>query len=393
MADAWFTIHRSNLHQAFAHVMGAIEVRNTIPILSHVLLEPAGDSVLLRGSNLDLQIDAECEAISVTEAIPFAIPAEKFRAILSTLPESAEIAFGPGRSKDSITVSAGHFRSSLPFLPSADFPLIKTKAELEWTPINGKPLAEALDKATFALTKAKDRPYLQGYCLHAERGGEGIVVAATDGISLARVAAATGACPVLPMPRDGSFPHIILPPRAAESIRKLLAETSKDCSIAVNDILIAVAFDGVTITSKLIDAIYPQYEKVIPRETDQRLGLKVETLSASIKRVCVMIDDDKKDALFLRVRNGLINFDLASTDGGSAHDAFSGEIEVEDGFEISLNGLRVSKMLPSITSPDVNFFVTEEKRIVVRPVGAPGELYLLSPMKPQFGREAPPDDQ
>ncbi|MQW24259.1 DNA polymerase III subunit beta [Sinorhizobium meliloti] len=386
MAAVWFSIHRSNLHQAFSCVMGAIEVRNTIAILSHVLFEPAADTIRLRGSNLDMQIDAECEAISVDEEIPFAIPADKFKAILSTLPESAEISFGPGRSKDSITISAGHFRSSVPFLPAADFPLITSKEALEWTSIVGAPLSQALDKAGYALPKTNDRPYLTGFCLHGERGGDGIVVAATDGLSLARVAAATGACPALPSPRN-SFPHVILPSRAADSIRKLLDGAGQGCAISVTDAQLAVRLDGVTITTKLIDGIYPEYERVIPPQGDQRIGMKTDNLSASIKRVCVMIDDAKRDALFLRIRDGLVNVDLASLDGGSAHDAISAEIEAPEGLEVSLNGLQVAKTLASISSPQVDFYITPEKRIVVRPIGAPGETYVLSPMVPRFGVE------
>ncbi|MDX0331755.1 DNA polymerase III subunit beta [Sinorhizobium meliloti] len=386
MAETWFTIHRSNLHQAFSCVMGAVEVRNTIPILSHVLLEPSTDSVLLRGSNLDMQIDAECEAISVEQDIPFAIPADKFKAILSTLPESAEIAFGPGRSKDSIAISAGHFRSTVPFLPAVDFPLITSKEPLEWTAIVGNPLSKAIDKAGYALPKTNDRPYLTGFCVHGERGGDGIVVAATDGLSLARVAAATGACPTLPAPRN-SFPHVILPSRAADSIRKLFDGAGQGCAIAVTDAQLAVKLNGVTITTKLIDGIYPEYERVIPAQGDRRIGMKTESLSASIKRVCVMIDDAKRDALFLRIRDGLVNVDLASLDGGSAHDAIPAEIEAPEGLEVSLNGLQVAKTLASISSPEVDFYITPEKRIVVRPIGAPGETYVLSPMVPRFGVE------
>ncbi|KQY71324.1 hypothetical protein ASD52_06465 [Ensifer sp. Root142] len=388
MADVWFTIHRSNLHQAFARVMGAIEVRNTIPILSHVLLEPTGDSILLRGSNLDLQIDAECEAISIVEPIPFTIPAARFKDILATLPESAEISFGPGRSKDSITISTGHSRLSVPFLPAHDFPVIPTKAALSWTPISGKPLADAIEKASFALNKNDDRVYLTGYCLHGEKGGDGLVVATTDGLSLAKVTAATGGCPAFPAV-GVTFPHIIVPPRAADSIRKLLEGAVQGASIAATDAILAVRFDGVTITSKLIDGKYPEYDRVIPAPAGATIGVKLDALSSSIRRVCVMIDDASRDALFIRTLDGLVNVDLVGRDGGAAHDAFSGEIDAPEDLEISLNGEQLKKMLASIDSSDIVIHTTADgARIIVRPVGIPGETYLLSTMKPRFSAAA-----
>lgn len=385
MAEIWFTLHRSNLHQALSRVMGAIETRNTIPILSHVLLEPMTEVVRLRGSNLDLQIDAECEAISIGDPIPFAIPADKFKSILATLPENAEVSFGPGRSKDSISISAGNSRLSVPFLPALDFPAIPIKGELGWTDIAGKPLALAIDKASFALNKADDRPYLTGYCLHGERGGDGMVVATTDGLSLARIVAHTGGCPALPKPGN-SYPQVILPPRAADSIRKLLdGSTSQGARIAATDAILSVQFDGVTITTKLIDGIYPEYERVIPAAGDARIGVKMDALSSAIRRVCVMIDDAKADALFIRTRDGRVNVDMVSREGGSAHDAFPGEIDAPADLELSLNGLQLSKMLESVTSPEINLHTTADAaRVLVRPVGAPGETYVLSIMKPRF---------
>ncbi|OCP05023.1 MULTISPECIES: DNA polymerase III subunit beta [unclassified Ensifer] len=385
MAEIWFTLHRSTLHQALSRVMGAIDVRNTIPILSHVLLEPIGEAVLLRGSNLDLQIDAECEAIAIKEPIPFAIPADKFKEILASLPENAEVSFGPGRSKDSIAISAGNSRLSIPFLPANDFPAIPIKAELGWTEIAGKPLAAALDKASFPLKKVDDRPWITGYCIHAEKGGDGMVVATTDGLSLARISAPTGACPALPTHNHSAYPHIILPPRAAESVRKLLDASTQGALIAATDFILAVKFDGVTITAKLIDGTYPEYEQVIPVPGTSRLGVKTETLSASIKRVCIMIDDASVDALYIRTRDGRITVDMVGRDGGAAHESMSGEIDGPQDLEICLNGEQLKKMLANVTSPEIDLYaIPDAKRVLARPIGAPGETYVLSIMKPRF---------
>ncbi|QRY68170.1 DNA polymerase III subunit beta [Ensifer sp. PDNC004] len=384
MAEIWFTIHRSNLHQALARVMGAIDKSSTIPILSHVLLDPLAEGVLLRGSNLSLQIDAECEAISIREPIPFAIPADKFKAILANLPENAEVSFGPGRSKDSIAISAGSSRHSIPFLPAQDFPLIPIKVELNWTEISGKPLAAALDKATFPLKKTDDRPWITGYCLHPEKGGDGMVVATTDGLSLARVVAATGGCPALPS-QHAAYPQVILPQRAAESVRKLLDNAAHGVLIAATDFILAVKFDGVTITAKLIDGTYPEYEQVIPSPGDNSIGVKMDALSASIKRVCVVIDDAAVDALYLRPRAGRINVDIVGRDGGAAHDSLAGEIEAPEDLEICLNGEQLSKMLASITSPEISLHpIMQSERVLVRPVGSPGETYVLSTMRPRY---------
>lgn len=382
----WFTVHQSALNQAFQRVSAAVDVRSDIPILSHVLFDLGGERLTLHGSNLDLQIDADCETASADGDHRFALPADRLKGILASLPETVEIAFGQGRAADQVMIVAGHAKLSVPSLPAEDFPVLPEVAG-DWTEIAGAPLADALGKVAHAINKADAaRIYLTGFCLHRSEAGN-IVVAGTDGINLAAIETASAGSPAFPA--TASYPHAILPIRAADAIRKLFEDAKSACRLAVGRAMLKASRDGVTITSKLIDGVFPEYWRVIPQGRDHRILLKLDALSAAVRRVCVMVDDVKNDAMRMRPAGGVVDIDMAGANGAFSRDQIMAETEVPAGFEIGLNGAQLQKMLAAIAGTDIDIFVADETTaIVVKPVGAANETYLLMPMRPKFSTGA-----
>lgn len=387
MADTWFTIHRSSLMPALAQVAQAIDTKSKIPILSHVLFDADDATLRLRCTNLDLQIEAECEMMEEATFPALALPVARLAAILKELPESAELAFGPGRLKDQVGVRAGRSSFSLPCLPGADFPEMGGRIKAEWAEIDGAKLSEALKKAAYAINKIDDRPYLCGFCLHSDKAGDGIVVAATDGHYLAQVEL-PGAGKV-PFPQvENSYPHIILPPMGADPIRKLLAEAKHGARIAVSSAKIAVAYDGVEIQSKLIDGTYPAYERVVPARTEQRIVLTRDALGSAVRRVAAMVNDPKNDGIRLKVTNEGLRLDMLTAEGGFASDVVQAEISAPEGFVVAHSAPRLEKTLSGIHAVDIEMSVTDETTaVVMRPLDGSPELYLLAAMRPRFVAE------
>ncbi|MBD9372075.1 DNA polymerase III subunit beta [Rhizobium sp. ARZ01] len=383
MRDAWFNIHRSALAPAFARVSAAVDHKSKIPILAHVLFEAGAGALRLRATDLDLQIDAECELMNLSDEASFAVPAKLLGDILRELPESAEIAFGPGRHRDQVGIRAGRSSFSIPVLPASDFPEMRGRVDLGWTEIDGARLSDALAKTSYALNKNDDRVYLTGYCLHADEAGSGMVVVATDGLSLARIELAGCGCPSFPPVRN-TYPHIILPPAGAEPARKLLDGAKVGARIAITGEIFAVAYDGVEISSKLIDGIFPQYDMVIPERTDLTAVLPREAVAAAVKRVCAMVDDAKHDGVRLVAQGDTIKVDLMTALGGFAEDFVPGEIQVPNNFTIAHQATRLEKTLGAIRSVDVELMVRDASTaLVIRPLGNNAETYVVSAMRPR----------
>lgn len=387
MAEIWFTIHRSSLLPALSRVSDAMDTKSKIPILGHVLLQPEGAALRLRCTNLDLQIEAECEMMESTEFAPVALPVSRLSAILKEMPESAEIAFGPGRLKDQVGVRSGRSSFSIPSLPGADFPEMGGRISDGWVEIDGAKVADALKKVAYAVNKIDDRPYLCGFCMHNGEAGKGIVLAATDGHYLAQVIMPEAGNVVFP-PVENSYPHVILPPMGADPIRKLLDGAKQGARIAVTRAKIAVAYDGVEIQSKLIDGTYPVYERVIPARTEQTIIVAREAFASSVRRVAAMVDDAKNDGIRLRVTTEGLRIDMLTAEGGFASDVVQGEINAPDGFVVAHSAPRLERTLSGIHSVDIELSLTDEMTaVVMRPLDGSPELYLLSAMRPRFVAE------
>jgi DNA polymerase III beta subunit, N-terminal domain len=132
MADVWLRAHHADFRKALAMIMGAVDFNSTIPILGHVLFSIEGDVLTLRASNLDLQVDAECEIFESVERAVFCLPGDRLKALSSSLPESGEIVFGSGRFKDQVSIRSGKASLSIPFLPGEDFPSIGNGSGADW---------------------------------------------------------------------------------------------------------------------------------------------------------------------------------------------------------------------------------------------------------------------
>lgn len=387
MSSTWFTIHRSALMPGFSRVASAVDGKSDIPILTHVLFDARNGSLRLRGTDLDLQISADCEVAEIIKEVGFALPARRLSDLLRELPESSELSFGPGRSTDHVGIRTGRSTFSMPSLPLSDFPEMRGRGDLSFFDIDGARLSDALARTAYALNKNDDRMYLTGFCLHADADATGIVVTATDGLSFANIRLPGSGSPVFPEKRN-TYRHVIVPAFGVEPIRKLLDGAKTGAKLAVTDEVLAASYDGVEITTKLIDGIFPAYEAAIPPRSDKAIVAPRDVLTAAVRRVAAVIDDGKNDGLRLRVREGSLEIDILTAQSGFASDVVPCEHTAPAGFQISHNGIRLEKTLGALRSADVELMVTSaDMPIVIRPLGSTTETFVLSAMRPRFVAE------
>lgn len=392
MADLWFRVHHADFRQALSLIMGAVDFGSTIPILGHVLFEAERGMLKLRASNLDLQVDAECEAFETDAPVSFCLPGDRLKALSSSLPESGEIAFGSGRFADQVSIRSGRASLSLPFLPGGDFPSIGGADTAEWFDVDGDQLSRAIGKASFAFNKRDDRAYLAGICVHAQQVDERSVLTlvATDGISLARIFCPKTQDPRLPE-RRYTYPQVILPPKTSESLRKMFDGAKAGCRMATTDALLFAQRDGVTMISKLIDGTYPGYENIIPKGRGQFIEAGTSELTAAVRRVSIVIDDQKHDAMRVVVTATGLKLDLIGETGGIAVEEIECSVSAPVDFEVGINGAQLLKLLANITSERVRMYFTDASTpVLIVPVGSETEVFVLQVMRYRNapGREA-----
>ena len=265
------TIERATLLKSLGHVQSVVERRNTIPILSNVLIEARDDgSLRLMATDLDLQVDESVPA-QVSQAGATTVSAHTFFDIVRKLPEGSQVEISASEGK--MQVVAGRARFNLSTLPRDDFPVIAEGELPTRFELPALTLRQIIDKTRFAISSEETRYYLMGIFLHV--ADEKLKAAATDGHRLARVTVDK------PEGADG-MPDVIIPKKCVGELRKLLDEVEGTVEVSLSSTKVRFGLGNAVLTSKLIDGTFPDYNRVIPTGNDKLLKLDPKSFMAGI---------------------------------------------------------------------------------------------------------------
>ncbi|MBV8095576.1 MAG: DNA polymerase III subunit beta, partial [Acetobacteraceae bacterium] len=247
---------RAALLKALAHVQSVVEKRNTIPILANVMLTVRGEKLTLTATDMEIAIIEEAPA-TVSRNGACTAPAATLYEIVRKLPDGALVELDYPDADEQLGLRAGRYHTSLVVLPTEDFPSMTAGTLPHRFSLQAKVLRELIDRTRFAISTEETRYYLNGIYMHVAESEERRVLraVATDGHRLARVEEE------LP-PGAGSMPGVIIPRKTVTELRKLIDESNDLVEIALSDTRIQFQAGPVTLTSKLIDGTFPEYERV-----------------------------------------------------------------------------------------------------------------------------------
>ncbi len=368
------SIERAVLLKSLNHVQSVVERRNTIPILSNILLQAEGDSVSLTATDMDLDVVEQIPCTVLVDGSTTA-PAHTLYDIVRKLPEGALIELDGGGDKERLIVRAGRSTFTLPALPSADFPVIAGEALPHEFSLSTSDLKSLIDRTRFAISTEETRYYLNGIFLHAaEANGAGVLRAvATDGHRLARVELA------LPDGASG-MTGVIIPRKGVAEMRKLIDEVEGPITIALSDTKIRFAFGSIVLSSKLIDGTFPDYERVIPAGNDKLMHVVCKDFGQAVDRVAT-ISTEKSRAVKLSLERGTLVLSVTSPDAGSATE----ELEVDYAstpIEIGFNSRYLLDIMAQIQGDEAQFLMADSASpTVVQDKSDPSALYVLMPMR------------
>ena len=371
------TIERATLLRSLAHVQSVVERRNTIPILSNVLLDASdGGTLKVMATDLDLQVVENIAAASVEQAGAITVSAHLLFDIARKLQEGSQVSLETADNR--MTVKAGRSRFSLPTLPRDDFPVI-VEGDLPTSfELPARTLAELIDRTRFAISTEETRYYLNGIFLHVSDEDQPVLkAAATDGHRLARF--------TIPRP-DGAegMPDVIIPRKAVAELRKLLEE-SLDGNVQVDLSASKIRFTlggegGVVLTSKLIDGTFPDYSRVIPTGNDKLLRLDPKSFYEGVDRVAT-IATEKTRAVKMGLDNDKVTLSVTSPDNGTAAEEVPADYR-SDGMEIGFNANYLKDILHQIDGDTVELHLADPgaPTLIRQDENSPA-LYVLMPMR------------
>lgn len=371
------TIERATLLRCLSHVQSVVERRNTIPILSNVLIEAAPDAtVRLMATDLDLQIVETMPAAAVDQPGAITVSAHLLFDIARKLPDGSQVSLETADNR--MIVKAGRSRFQLPTLPRDDFPVI-VEGDLPTSfEIPARVLAELIDRTRFAISTEETRYYLNGIFLHVSDEAQPVLkAAATDGHRLARY--------TLPRP-DGAegMPDVIIPRKCVGELRKLLEEVL-DTSVLIDLSASKVRFtlggeNGVVLTSKLIDGTFPDYSRVIPTGNDKLLRLDPRSFFEGVDRVAT-IATEKTRAVKIALETDRVTLSVTSPDNGTAAEELPADYTAQ-GFEIGFNANYLKDILSQIDGDTVELHLADAGApTLIRKDEKSPALYVLMPMR------------
>ena len=363
------TIERATLLKSLGHVQSVVERRNTIPILSNVLIEARDDGSLRRmATDLDLQVDESVPA-NVAQAGATTVSAHTLFDIVRKLPEGSQVELTAAEGK--MQVVAGRSRFNLSTLPRDDFPVIAEGELPTRFELPAATLRQIIEKTRFAISSEETRYYLMGIFLHII--DDQLRAAATDGHRLARVTVAK------PDGADG-MPDVIVPRKAVAELYRLLEELEGTVEISLSPTKVRFGLGSAVLTSKLIDGTFPDYNRVIPTANDKLLKLDPKSFSAGVDRVST-IASEKTRAVKMSVDRDKVTLSVTSPEQGVATEELPADYG-SDGLEIGFNAKYLLDILSEIEGDTVEVHLADAAApTLLRENDKSNALYVLMPMR------------
>ena len=384
------TIERGALLKALGHVQSVVERRNTIPILSNVLLR--ADNAGAPGNEGTFALSATDMDLEIVERVPGRIeqagritaPAHTLYDIVRKLRDGAQIEIEASGERSTMILRSGRSTFTLACLPPEDYPVMASGELAHNFTLTAAELRSLVDRTRFAISTEETRYYLNGIYLHATKNNEVPVIraVATDGHRLARVEM------VLPEGAAG-MPGIIVPRKTVIELRKLVDESEEEVEIGLSETKIRFAAGAAALTSKLIDGTFPDYDRVIPSNNDKVLEVKCKEFAEAVDRVST-ISTEKSRAVKLVIappngagggEGGSLTVSATSPENGTAVE----ELEVRylaEPIEIGFNSRYLLDITAQIEGEEAQFVMSDSASpTIVRDRADPNALYVLMPMR------------
>jgi DNA polymerase-3 subunit beta len=368
------TVERSQLLKALGHVHRVVERRNTIPILSNVLMSASVMGLKLKATDLDIEV---VETISADVGVQGAItvPAHVIYDIVRKLPDGSQVSLETTGETGQMTLRSGRSRFMLQTLPETDFPDITSGEMPHVFTLASTDLKRLIDKTQFAVSTEETRYYLNGIYFHTlEVEGQALLRAvATDGHRLARVET--------PAPAGSAgMPGVIVPRKAVAEIQKLLEGGEAEVEVQLSASKIKVSIGDVVLTSKLIDGTFPDYGRVIPSGNDKRLTVNRAEFATSVDRVST-ISSERGRAVKLSMADGRMTLAVTNPDSGSATEEIEVDYEAAP-LDIGFNARYLLDITAQLDSDTALFRLADPgSPTVIQDREGASALYVLMPMR------------
>ncbi len=363
------TITREAILNPLQIISGVVERKQTMPVLSNILIEAQNGSLKLTGTNMEVELVCNLESAQISQAGRITVPARKLSDICRSLPAEASIDLSLEGEKIHLRSGKSHF--SLATLPADQFPNTEESQHDLALNLSQKEFKHMLDATSFAMAQQDVRYYLNGMLL--EIGHQYVRMVATDGHRLALSSLLT----------DKSIDvekQVIVPRKGIIELSRLLSDTDEEITVSISDNHIFSTIGNFKFTSKLIDGKFPDYNRVIPKGGDKVMIADRHALKNMLSRASILSHENIR-GIQLHLSNNQLQVFANNPEHEQAEDClevgYSGD-DLQIGFNVSY----LIDVMNVISSENIKItMLNANSSALIESLDDDGNLYVIMPMR------------
>ena len=364
------SVSKKIFFQSLSHFQSVVEKRNTIPILSNLKLKAYNGSLEVTATDLALEISEKILANIKTEG-ELTIPSQLLFDIVRKAPEDSRIELREESESGQVFIFFGDSKFSLPYLPTSDFPEMEEENLNQSISLDSKKLSYLLNDTKFSMGVDESRQYLNGiYFHHIENK---LIAVATDGHRLSK-------CQVICEQNFADFEGIIIPKKTVFEITKILENVSESIKLSFSKTKIKLDLKNLILTSKLLNANFPDYESVIPKKNELIMKTDSDSFAETIDRVST-VSSEKFRTVKLDISENL----CVVSSFGQEKSAGTEQLKVEysgPNININFNAKYILDVLSILKKGEISLsFSIDTAPTVLESIESPDSLYLIMQMR------------
>ena len=370
-------LSKSNFVKSHTFDQNIVESKTTIPILANVLLEAKQGRLNISATDMDITIFDKIKVNNIETDGATSVPAHTLYNVIKELPEDNPIDLSYDDSNKKLHLMSSKSKFVFSCLSKDEFPISSTESFKISFDLKADILKEIIDKTYFATSNEETRYYLNGLYLHSaiSNNKNYLRAVATDGHRLAQYQ--------INMPAVSAKDNfgVIIPKKLIFELRKLIDDLKDNIKIDLSDRKIRFSFNETVIVSKLIDGKFPDYEKVIPKNTSNTFSIDRKKFLESINRIST-ISSEKSKAIKLNLNNDKLTISASNLEeGGSGVE----EINIKysgPSLDIGFNSVYLKEIINQFTLEEISVLFSDSTAPTIIKDGSKSEsLYVLMPMR------------
>jgi DNA polymerase-3 subunit beta len=364
-----FSANREVLLRPLQLVTGVVERRQTLPVLANLLVVVKNGVLSITGTDLEVEMVVVVSGVEAEQDGEATIPARKLADIWRSLPESAEVSVRV--EGDRAIIRSGRSRFSLATLPAGDFPQVESGPGDLQLRMAQRDLGHLLDQVSFSMAQQDVRYFLNGMLL--EVTSEHTRAVATDGHRLAMCTVAGGASGAEKL-------QIIVPRKGVLELGRLLDGGDEELVLQISSNHLRVTHGAYTLTTKLVDGKFPDYEKVIPRDASRTIRGDREALKQAFLRASIL-SNEKYRGVRLIIEGDQLTIQANNPEQEEAEEIVAIGYEGER-MEIGFNVSYLQDVLNVVHTDEVSISVSDaNSSALMEGSGEDDAVYVVMPMR------------